>query len=120
MGAGELLVGLTIVAIGTSLPELAASIAAVRAGSSDMCTGNIVGSCLFNILLVGGGVSTIWGINIGDKPIFLELSSFLLLPCLLLWFLRSDYTVSRKEGIVLLIAYVIIILLSALGAYGYF
>ena len=120
MGAGELLVGLTILAIGTSLPELAASIAAVRAGSSDMCTGNIVGSCLFNILLVGGGVSVVWGINIGDKPIFLELTAFLLLPCLLLWFFRSDYTVSRKEGIVLLISYAIIISLSAFGAYGYF
>jgi len=117
MGVSELLVGLTMVAIGTSLPELAASIAAVRAGSSDICTGNIVGSCLFNILLIGGGVSLVWGIKISDRPMFLELSGFLLLPCLLLLFFRSSYTISRKEGIVLLFAYASIISLSVLSIY---
>ena len=120
MGASELLIGLTIVAIGTSLPELAASIAAIRADSTDICTGNIVGSCLFNILLIGGGVSAIWGINIDNRPMILELTGFLLLPCLLLWFFKSSYTVFRKEGMVLLFAYATIILLSALGTYGYF
>ena len=119
MGASELLAGLTIVAIGTSLPELAASIAAVRAGCCDMCTGNIIGSCLFNILLIGGGVSVIWGINIADKPMFLELAAFLLLPCLLFVFYKSGYTVSRKEGVVLLLCYTIIISLSVLFHYGY-
>ena len=119
MGASELLIGITIVAIGTSLPELAASIAAIRAGQCDMCSGNIVGSCLFNILLIGGSVSAVWGIEIGNGPTVIEFSAFLVLPCLLFWFFKSGRIVTRKEGVVLLFTYAIIISLSALSNYGY-
>ncbi|MCM2678617.1 calcium/sodium antiporter [Echinimonas agarilytica] len=59
LGMSDLVIGLTILAIGTSLPELAASIAAVRKGEDDMVIGNIVGSNLFNILAVLGIAGTI-------------------------------------------------------------
>lgn len=119
MGASDLFVGLTLVAIGTSLPELAASIAAVRAGHSDMCAGNIVGSNLFNILLIGGGVSTVAGIDVGDKLLLIEFPSLIILSLLLFWFFKSGHVVKRWEGVYLLFLYVAILSLSALSRFGY-
>ena len=120
MGASELFVGLTIVAIGTSLPELAASVAAVRAGHGDMCVGNIVGSNIFNMLLVGGGVSAFLGIEVRDELLLVEFPALILLSGLLLWFFRSGHVVSRREGVYLLFLYFGILSFSALSQFGYF
>lgn len=119
MGASELFVGLTIVAIGTSLPELAASLAAVRAGHGDMCAGNIVGSNLFNILLIGGTVSTIAGMDVRNKLLVIEFPALILLSGLLLWVFKTGRIVSRKEGVLLLSLYVAILSLSGLSQFGY-
>ena len=119
MGASELFVGLTIVAIGTSLPELAASVAAVRAGHGDMCAGNIVGSNIFNMLLVGGGVSAVLGMEVRDELLLVEFPAMILLSGLLLWFFRSGHVVSRREGVSLLFLYAGILSLSALSQFGY-
>ncbi|MBL6920234.1 MAG: calcium/sodium antiporter [Puniceicoccaceae bacterium] len=119
LGASELFVGLTIVAIGTSLPELAASVATVRAGHGDMCVGNIVGSNIFNMLLVGGGVSAVLGMEVRDELLLVEFPALILLSGLLLWFFRSGHVVSRREGVSLLFLYVGILSLSALSQFGY-
>lgn len=119
MGASELFVGLTIVAIGTSLPELAASVAAVRAGHGHMCAGNVVGSSIFNMLLIGGGVSAYVGMDVRDELLRIEFPALLLLSCLLLWFFKSGHVVSRIEGICLLFLYAGILSLSALSQFGY-
>ncbi len=119
MGASDLFVGLTIVAIGTSLPELAASVAAVRAGHGDMCAGNIVGSNLFNILLIGGGVSAVAGIDVRDKLLLIEFPAVIILSVLLLWFFKSGHIVTRREGVSLLFLYVAILSLSALSQFGF-
>ena len=119
MGASELFVGLTIVAIGTSLPELAASVSAVRAGHGDLCAGNIVGSSIFNMLLIGGGVSAYVGMDVRDELLLVEFPALLLLSCLLLWFFKSGHVVSRREGICLLFLYAGILSLSALSQFGY-
>jgi cation:H+ antiporter len=119
MGASELFVGLTIVAIGTSLPELAASVAAVRAGHGDMCAGNIVGSNIFNMLLVGGGVSAFVGMEVRDELLLVEFPALIILSGLLLWFFQSGHVVSRREGVSLLFLYVGILSLSALSQFGY-
>lgn len=118
MGASELFIGLTIVAIGTSLPELAASLAAVRAGHGDMCAGNIVGSCLFNILLIGGAVSAIAGMDVRDKLLVVEFPALILLSALLLWIFKSGRIVSRREGVILLLLYAIILSSSGLSQFG--
>ena len=118
MGASEIFVGLTIVAIGTSLPELAASLAAVRAGHGDMCAGNIVGSSLFNILLIGGGVSAIAGMDVRDKLLVVEFPALILLSVLLLWIFKSGRIVSRREGVILLLLYAVILTLSGLSQFG--
>jgi len=119
MGASELFVGLTIVAIGTSLPELAASLAAVKAGHGDMCAGNIVGSNLFNILLIGGGVSAITGMDVSNELLLVEFPALILLSGLLFWFFKSGHIVSRKEGVSLLFIYIAILSVSALSQFGY-
>lgn len=119
MGASELFIGLSVVAIGTSLPELAASVAAVRAGHGDICAGNIVGSNIFNMLLIGGGVSAFVGMEVRDELLLVEFPALILLSGLLLWFFKSGHVVSRREGLSLLLLYVGILSLSALSQFGY-
>ena len=86
LGVSDLLIGLTIVAVGTSLPELASSIAAARKGESDLALGNIVGSNLFNTLMVVGIAAVIDpmdavspGILYRDMPLMTLLTVLLLL-----------------------------------------
>lgn len=118
LGISDALIGLTIVAVGTSLPELAASIAAARAGHSDICAGNIVGSNLFNLLLIGGCVATIIPIPVAPELLRVEFPAMLALTMLLLWFFRSGHVVSRREGVVLLLLYLSILSLSAVSQLG--
>lgn len=118
MGVSDTLIGLTIVALGTSLPELAASVAAARAGHSDICAGNIVGSNLFNILLIGGGVATIIPIPVDSSLFYVEFPAVILLTIFLLWVFKTGRIVSRKEGVALLLCYVAILTLSALSQTG--
>jgi len=69
LAVSPVLIGITVVAIGTSLPELGASIAAARQKQSAICAGNIVGSNLFNLLFVGGGVSMAFPLKV-DLSLF--------------------------------------------------
>jgi len=84
-GVGELVIGLTIVAIGTSLPELAAAIAAARKGVHDMIIGNIIGSNVFNILGVLGLTGALKATQIDtsalwrDFPIMFTFTLFMLI-----------------------------------------
>ena len=70
LGVSDLLIGLTIVAVGTSLPELASSIAAARKGENDLAIGNIIGSNLFNTLMVVGIASTIAPMHSFEPSVF--------------------------------------------------
>ena len=119
MGVSETLIGLTIVAIGTSLPELAASVAAARSGHSDICAGNIIGSNLFNLLLIGGGVATIIPIPVNPALLLVEFPALVLMTALLLWIFKSGHIVTRREGAFLLFLYVGVLSLSAVSQLGY-
>ncbi len=119
MGVSDTLIGLTIVALGTSLPELAASVAAARAGHTDICAGNIVGSNLFNILLIGGGVATIVPIPVNPDLLRFEFPALIGLTVFLLWVFKTGHIVSRKEGVFLIFLYVAILSVSALAQLGY-
>ena len=105
MGVSEAVIGLTIVALGTSLPELATSIIASTKGHGDMALGNVIGSCIFNLLAIIGLSSIITplqasAINVVDLAVMLGIM-VLLWP--LLW---SKLKLSRIEGSVLLSIYV--------------
>ena len=100
-GVRQSVVGLTIVAGGTSLPELATSVVAARKGQSALAIGNAIGSNVFNILLILGTTAVIcpmriMGINIIDL-------SMMIVSMGLLWiFAYTKYTVSRREGFLLI------------------
>lgn len=106
LGVSEAVIGLTIVAAGTSLPELATSIVAARKGQSAIAIGNVIGSNVFNILFIIGltGVirpMQIVGLTNIDFAVMLG-------SMLLLWLMSfTKYTLSRWEGAVLAVLYVV-------------
>ncbi len=109
LGVSERIIGLTIVAVGTSLPELFASIMAARKGETDMAIGNIIGSVTFNILCVIGLSATICGIEHTDVGFLTDYILMIVLGILLWLFLRTKHTLERWEGVVLFVIYILYI-----------
>lgn len=99
-------IGLTVVAVGTSLPELAATAVAAYRGHGDIAIGNIVGSNIFNVLAVLGFTATILPLNRGDIT-DIDLIVFLLSGALLLRLMQSNSRLSRFEGAILLTGYIV-------------
>ena len=105
LGVSDAVIGLTIVAGGTSLPELATSMVSAKKGNSDIAIGNVIGSNVFNILMIIGVTGLvkpmhIKGITSLDLIVMLD-------NMLLLWFFcRTTYKVKRWEGAVLAISYI--------------
>ncbi|MBT2710709.1 calcium/sodium antiporter [Pseudomonas sp. ISL-84] len=106
LGMSETLVGLTIVAVGTSLPELVTSITAALKKQSEIALGNIVGSNIFNILFVLGAAATITPLGV-DPKIIVDITIMILLTVVLLAFSRTHYAVGKYEGSFLAAAYII-------------
>lgn len=109
-GMSDSLIGLTIVAIGTSLPELVTSIVAARKGESDIAIGNIIGSNIFNILFVLGVSSVITPIIIDAKDIINSMYDLIIvaLATLLVYIpIVKTKKISRTVGVFMVIAYVI-------------
>ncbi|MCH6565071.1 MAG: calcium/sodium antiporter [Proteobacteria bacterium] len=109
-GISELIIGLTIVALGTSLPELAASIASVRKGEPDLAIGNVIGSNLFNSLAVIGIPAVITSFNIDRLAVTRDLPVVIALTLLLYGLSRFpavSRSLSRLKGLWLLSAFVI-------------
>ena len=105
-GLSQTLIGLTIVALGTSLPELVTSIVAARKNEVDMALGNVIGSNIFNILLVLGIAAAISPVgflmdNIVDTLILIIMSSAVLV------FAWTSKVINRKEGIAMLCMYAV-------------
>lgn len=106
LGVTDRIIGLTIVAIGTSLPELFSSVMAAIKGKTDMAIGNIIGSGTFNILCVIGVssiITPIMGTNVGFA---FDYVLMILLGVLLWLFLRSKYILERWEGVALTAIYI--------------
>lgn len=110
MGAGlgmtMLLTGLIPVAIGTALPEVAAAVFAARRAQGDMVIGHVIGSSVFNLLVVVGGMAAINTLPLPASFVRFELPAALLLALMLVPMLRGDMSLSRREGGVLLLAFV--------------
>ena len=103
-GLSETVIGLTIVAVGTSLPELATSVVAAIKGERDIAIGNVVGSNIFNILLIMGVaplITPLTGANIQPMDLIALLATtFLLIP-----FMITGFRLNRAEGVILLAMY---------------
>lgn len=106
LGMSEALVGLTIISIGTSLPELVTSITAALKKQSEIALGNIVGSNIFNVLFVLGAASVIEPLPINGK-IFSDMFIMLALTILLLVFSRTNFRLDKREGLSLVGIYII-------------
>ena len=103
-GMSEALIGLTIVAAGTSLPELVTSIVAAKKGDSGLALGNVVGSNIFNILFILGSASALTTINVAPE-LFID-TAILIAVTLLMYFLcRSKDKTSRGEGALCVLVY---------------
>lgn len=107
LGVSEFFIGLSVVAVGTSLPELATSVVAAAKGHADISVGNVVGSNLFNVLLVQGVVSTITPIPAPPSAIRFDLPVMLgeVLLLMALIFIVPRMNLARRDGAILLAYY---------------
>ncbi len=103
-GMSETLVGLTVVALGTSLPELVTSVVAARKGEADLAIGNVVGSNIANILLVLGAAAMISPVSVTMMNV---MDAVIVLVSTVIVFIVSNTqkTIKRKEGILLVLMY---------------
>lgn len=105
-GLSQTLIGLTVVACGTSLPELVTSLVAAKKGQVDMALGNVIGSNLFNILFVLGSAAAISPIAVINNNI-IDLIIMFVVSIIVWFFSSSGRKIDRKEGICMLAMYII-------------
>lgn len=117
LGMGETLVGLTVVALGTSLPELVTSIVAAKKGESGIAMGNVVGSNIFNILFVLGMAGVIKPMT-ADSAFFIDTGILIGVSAMMLFFAFTKRKTSRLEGAIsttVYCAYTAYIIMRAFG-----
>jgi cation:H+ antiporter len=108
IGISDIIIGLTVVALGTSLPELAASIVAARKGEHDIALGNVIGSCMFNLLAVVGIAGIISPLRVEpeiltrDWPILMLMTVALFVMA---YGFKGPGRINRAEGLCLVVAY---------------
>lgn len=103
-GLSEIFIGLTIVALGTSLPELVTSIVAAHKGENDIALGNVVGSNIFNILLILGASSALNPVLVSQDSVW-DIVVLIASSILVFVFCLTKKTLSRVEGIIMLLVY---------------
>ena len=111
-GISETFIGLALIAIGTSLPELAVSINAARKGFNEILIGNIIGSNIANISLIFGISSFIAPVKIAITSIYYLIPALLIFSVLFLIFIKKEWRISRNQGIVLLSMYILFLLFA--------
>ena len=107
LGIPQLVIGLTIVAMGTSLPEAAVSISAALRGNAEITIGNIVGSNILNILIILGVTALIATLKVADSTVRYEIPFMIVVTFVLLWLGYSGGQVTRLEGIILWVLFLI-------------
>lgn len=112
LGMSERLVGLTIVAIGTSLPELITSVVAARRGSSDIAVGNVIGSNIFNVFLCLGAASATAPLVSSLAGLWVDLAAMVVMTVLAVIFIRTERVITRLEGGIALGLYVTYMLVT--------
>ncbi|MGF1551464.1 MAG: calcium/sodium antiporter [Paracoccaceae bacterium] len=104
-GVSEAVIGLTLVAVGTSLPELATSVVAAVRGQGDVAFGNVVGSNIFNILGIAGVTALVSPIEVPARIVAFDIWAMLATAILLVAFAVTDWRVSRTEGAIFVALY---------------
>ena len=119
LGIPDSIIGLTVVAVGTSLPELATSVAAAVKRQTDIALGNIIGSNIFNILGILGTTALVRPIRIPDNVVHFDAWVLFGVTGLLLYYALTEARISRSEGAVFLLlyaAYLVLLASRVLGA----
>ena len=106
LGLSQTLIGLTIIAMGTSLPELVTSIVAAKKDEVDMAVGNVIGSNIFNILLVLGVAAAISPVGFIMENM-IDIAFLILISVITLVFAWTSKEINRKEGIIMLLLYAV-------------
>ena len=106
-GMSQTLIGLTIVAIGTSLPELVTSIVASKKGENDMALGNVIGSNIFNLLLVLGVAGTVSPIHLPNMESVIDCVILLVVSLLVFFIIKRTSIVGKKTGALMVLIYVV-------------
>ena len=114
VGIPRVIIGATVVAFGTSVPELATSIDAVKRGHVELALGNIVGSCFINITFILGVTLVALPITF-DMSAFSNVAVFSLTTNLLLWYFLSGEKIGKREGVILLFMYAVFLATSLSG-----
>jgi len=107
----DVIIGVTLIAVGTSLPELTVSVSAARKGYGSIAVGNIIGSNIANIFLVIGLSGSIFPLSVGGLTILISGLFMILLSFLLLFFIRTGWEIKRREGFVFIVLYACFIIL---------
>ncbi len=115
VGMSERVVGLTIVAVGTSLPELAASVVAAMRGYSSLAVGNVIGSNIFNVFLILGVTGEIKPVQGNLASMQVDIGFLIGATILGVLFMRGSRVVTRLEGVLLLVTYVAFIVVAAVA-----
>ena len=115
LGVSEIVIGLTIVAGGTSAPELATSLIAVVRGKTDLGVGNILGSCIFNILGILGITAIVTPIEIPVEVFQFDLPVMILVAIATIPILFSGHRISRIEGVLLTSSFVLYTVMLFVG-----
>lgn len=108
-GVPEALVGISLVALGTSLPELSVAMSAAKKGYGNLVVGSIIGSNISNTLFILGVSASISSFFVSFSAILLPLAFMLILNVLLIAFIRSGWDIKRSEGVALVFVYLILI-----------
>lgn len=112
IGVSETLVAILIIAVGTSLPEIATSITSLKKRKTNIAVGNLIGSNMYNMLFVVGVSAVVNPLNVVTESIWIDILVFILITLILILFTKSryvkkgSYELSRTEGIVLLVIYI--------------
>jgi cation:H+ antiporter len=104
-GMPEDVIGLTIVSVGTSLPELVTSVVAARRGNPDIAVGNVIGSSIFNLLGIAGISSMVAPQVVSPEMLRVDIPLMILTMVALIPIMRTGHSVSRGEGALLLLGY---------------
>ncbi len=118
LGLPENLIGLSLVAIGTSLPELLVAVTAARRGKPEMVVGNVMGSNVANVLLILGISGAIAPLEVAELSVVYTIPILLFFSLALLYFVRSDWQVGRSQGALALAGYVVFLLAAFVQGWG--
>ena len=112
----QIVIGLTIVALGTSLPELCVSVVSALKGTPDLAVGNVVGSNIFNALLIVGVAALVAPMTILRSTVFKDVPCALVASVVLLMMCQNDWVITRLDGAILFVFFLVFMRLTIKGA----